>query len=246
MSFPYRKTALSRLVGQFKNSSKVKALVETMVEPLEALAEDLEQLKQQRWIDDAFGAQLDGCGYIVGVSRNGCPDEEYRTAIKARILSNTSRATPLALIEGVRFLTKPTEVQYLESYPACALLFTDGKYIPSGSQAILQDIAPVAIENLPLMVSYGRAKPFRTGRLADPMNMTVSVKEGDKQGLKTNDSQLTISNSNPIGTTRLTGMTSTKTTISGNSVKISAGAGTLAIATYQVFDNGYHLPGVFQ
>ena len=247
MTIPYRKTALSRLVGQFDDKPRVKALVESMVTPLEDLSADFEQLKNSRWIDTASGAQLDGCGHIVGVARISREDEEYRTAIKARILSNTSKATPRDLIEGVRFLTKPDEIQYLESYPACAILFTDGEQVPEGSQTILQDIAPAAIEHVPLMVSYGRAKPFRTGRLANPMSMGVKPDNGAEGGLQANDTQLIISNTNPVGTARLSGMAPVKTPLTANGGRISVGSGILAVSTsYEVFDNGYHLPGVFQ
>ncbi|MBK5072031.1 DUF2612 domain-containing protein [Budviciaceae bacterium CWB-B4] len=246
MTFPYRKTALSRLVGQFHDKPRVKALVESMVIPLEDISTDLDEIKHLRWVDNAIGAQLDGCGYIVGVARLSRGDDEYRMAIKSRILSNTSQARPQDLIEGVRFLTKATEVQYMESYPACALLFSNGKSVPEGSQAILQDIAPTSIENVPLMVSYGRAAPLRTGQLASPMGVRVDT--SDESGrLHTNDQQLTISNSNPQGSARLSGMSPNKLSLTANQAKISIGGGILAVSTsYQVFDNGYHLPGVFQ
>lgn len=69
MTTSFRKTALSRLVGQFHDKEKVKGLVESMVTPLEELSDDLNAIKHQRWVDTAEGEQLDGCGYIVGVSR---------------------------------------------------------------------------------------------------------------------------------------------------------------------------------
>lgn len=246
MTIPFRQTALSRLVGQFHDKEKVKGLVESMVAPLEALSDDLEAIKHRRWVDTAEGVQLDGCGYIVGVSRQSRGDEEYRTAIKSRILSNSSRARPQDLIEGVRFLTKATDVQYLESYPACALLFSNGKTVPQGSQAILQDIAPAAIENVPLIVSYGRTEPLRTGRLSNPSGLSVSGEQGDAE-LQVNNEGLSVSGSNPIGSARLSGMVPAKTPLLANRAKIRAAKGILAVSTtYEVFDNGYRLPGVFQ
>ncbi|GKX56357.1 hypothetical protein SOASR030_24690 [Leminorella grimontii] len=246
MTIPFRQTALSRLVGQFHDKEKVKGLVESMVAPLEAISDDLDAIKHRRWVDTAEGAQLDGCGYIVGVARQSRGDEEYRTAIKSRILSNSSRARPQDLIEGVRFLTKATEVQYLESYPACALLFSNGKTVPQGSQAILQDIAPAAIENVPLIVSYGRTEPLRTGRLSNPSGLSVSNEQGDAE-LQVNNEGLSVSGSNPIGSARLSGMVPAKTPLLANRAKIRAAKGILAVSTtYEVFDNGYRLPGVFQ
>ncbi len=246
MSYPYRKTALSRLVSQFNDKPHISGLVQSMVTPLEEMDTDLIELKMQRWINSAIGTQLDGCGYIVGVARLGRNDEEYRTAIKAQILSNISAATPKALIEGVRFLTSPDEVQYLESYPACALLFTNGKHVPTQSQAILQDIAPASIENIPLMVSYGREKPLRTGRLSTPRQLAASEQPGKKSSLRTHEGKLQVSTSNPEGNARLAGTKLVKTPLSANGRSINVGIGLLSIGSFEPIENGYHLTGVFQ
>lgn len=242
----YKKTAHSRLTGQFTDKPRVCGLVENMVEPLEALENDFLALKDERWVDTANGKQLDYCGYIVGISRQGRDDETYRTAIKARILSNVSGATPSALIEGIRFLTNAQQPQYLESYPACAILFTDGKKVPAGCQQVIQDIAPAAIENVPVLVSYGRTPPVRTGTLTMPAAMSVSGKDNLRNPLSVSDTLLTVGSGQPIGGTPLAGTAVTKTKITAQTRRIRAGKGFLAVGTYQVYDNGYHLTGVFQ
>lgn len=246
MTSLYSKTAISYLTGQFVKKPRVSGLISSMVEPLDTLAKDLQALKEQRWIDTAQGLQLDNCGYIVGILRMGRSDEAYRTAIKAQILSNISYGTPGDLINGVRFLTAATEVQYLESYPACAMLFTNGENVPTGSQQVLQDIAPAAIENMPLLVSYGRVKPLRTGRLSHPNNLSVASVEGEESTFTANDSQLIVGEVYPQGTSGLSGMPLTTTKFIARSRRLKAGIGFLAVNSYRVHDNGYHLSGVFQ
>lgn len=246
MTINYRQTALARLSAQFSDKPRIAGLVESMVAPLATLEQDLLALKDQRWIDSAIGVQLDGCGYIAGVARLGRNDADYRLAIKARILGNLSSATPGALIAGVRFLTHADEVQYIESYPACALLFTDGKQVPANSQPVLQDMAPAAIETVPLMVSYGRAKPLRTGGISQPEELGISATNGSKSSLSTQDGKLKVTTSHPAGGARLAGMALTKTPIAANGGAINVGIGLLSIGTFAVADNGYHLTGVFQ
>jgi hypothetical protein len=242
----YKTKAHSRLTGQFSDKQRICGLVENMVEPLEALQEDFFALKDRRWVDSADGSQLDYCGYLVGISRQGRKDEEYRTAIKARILSNVSGATPSALIEGVRFLTNAKQPQYLESFPACAILFSDGETVPKGSQQVIQDIAPAAIENIPLLVSYGRTPPVRTATLTMGAAMSVSFAGATPHPLSVSEAVLSVGAGQPIGGTGLTGAVVTKTKIIAQKRGIRAGKGALTVGTYQIFDNGYHLTGVFQ
>lgn len=245
-SLNYRETALSRLTGQFVDKPRVRGLVETMVEPLEELESDFFALKDQRWINTAEGTQLDYCGYLVGITRQGRSDDEYRTAIKARVLSNVSAATAGDLIEGLRFLTNAKNPQYLENYPACAILFTDGETVPVGCQQVIQDIAPAAIETIPILVSYGRKPPVRTGTLTVPAVISASSDGVERNPLAVGDSLLTVGSAQPIGGTGLAGMAVTKTKIVARRRGIRAGIGSLSVGTYQVHDNGYHLTGVFQ
>lgn len=242
----YKKVAHSRLTGQFTDKPRICGLVETIVEPLKELENEFFSLKDERWVDSAVGQQLDYCGYIIGLARQGRDDETYRIAIKALILSSASGATPYALIEGIRFLTNAKEPQYLESYPACAILFTDGEKIPTGSQQIIQDIAPVAIEKVPLLVNYGREQPVRTGGVIKTSTLSSVDSENVNSSLSVNSNLLLVGYGEVKGGTGLAGITETKIKISAQKRRIRAGIGFLAMKKYQINDNGYHLTGVFQ
>jgi len=169
----YASIAVPRLTGQFENSPKLKELMAQIVGPLTTLETDADALIADRWIDTAIGAQLDGCGYIVGEARAGRDDDAYRVAIKFRVFVNISKGTPSDLIQGLKFLTDPTDCQYLETYPATALLFTNGFFVDYKIQAAMQDLSPAAICTVPVAVSF-RDKPFRFAKEPIPGELFVN------------------------------------------------------------------------
>jgi len=185
----YAAIAISRLTGQFENSPKLKELMGQIVDPLTILESDADQLVSNRWIDTAIGKQLDGCGYIVGEPRLGRDDDAYRRAIKFRVFINISKGTPPNLIYALKFLTEPVDCQYLEAYPATAMLFTDGFFVESNIQSIMQDLAPAAISQVPVAVSF-RDKPFRFSKTPPPRELFVN---GDADYMTAEGSDIQIS-----------------------------------------------------
>lgn len=156
----YAEKFVPKLTGQFTDSPKLKGMVKAIMDALTELETQADELTTERWIDTAIGKQLDGCGYIVGEPRQGRDDDAYREAIKFRVFVNIAKGTPSTLIQGLKFLTKPSDCQYLESYPATAILFTNGYPVPTNIHDQMQGMAPVAISDVPVAVSYGQ-KPFR-------------------------------------------------------------------------------------
>ena len=169
----YASIAVARLTGQFQNSPKLKALMAAIVGPLTTLETDADAVIAERWIDTAIGKQLDGCGAIVGEARQGRGDDAYRVAIKFRVFVNISKGTPTDLIRGLKFLTDPTDCQYLEAYPATALLFTNGFFVDHKIQAVMQDLAPAAISIVPVAVSFAD-RPFRFSKSPTPGELFVN------------------------------------------------------------------------
>lgn len=156
----YAAAGVSRLTNQFQQSEKLRSLLFAVLSPLDEIKQILVQLKNERWIDTAVGKQLDGAGYIVGESRKGRDDYDYRQAIKFRIFINISKATPPDLIQALRFVTQPSDIQYLENWPATFHLFTNGFGADSAIAGFMQDLSPAAITNVDVAVSYGE-KPLR-------------------------------------------------------------------------------------
>lgn len=155
--------ALTRITGQFYNSPKLLAALEAIIAPLNVAELDLDDLKTKRWLDTAFGVQLDGLGSLVGERREGRDDETYREALRFRVFINTSQATPPDIMFALRYLTKSDNLQYLESYPATFYLYCDGYSITTLIPAVMQDLSPAAVANVTICVSYGHAASRTSG-----------------------------------------------------------------------------------
>lgn len=244
MALDYVGIAQGRLPNQFTEKPLIRALTGAMVAPLavvEALADDL---KASRWIATAVGVQLDGAGYIVGEPRGGRNDDEYRESILFRIFINTSQATPEDLIKALRFLTHPDDIQYIEQYPATAIMFTDGPDVSPNIHTVIQGLSPAAISDVPVLVTYSHAPPFRFGKSDAPGELFVN---SDTAYLEANDSDLQVQGQPSATGSNLSGLSPAELTVGGDYLDV--GGAYLAINTQNfnvIIESGSHLTGVFQ
>lgn len=169
----YESIALSRLAGQFNDSPKLRAMMAAIVGPLTVLENDGDAVATGRWIDTAIGTQLDGCGYIVGEPRLGRSDDSYRAAIKFRVFINVSNGTPTDMIRGLKYVSDATDTQYIESYPATVVLFSNGFFVESTIQAVMQELAPAGVATVPVAVSF-MDNPFRLSKSPPPGELFVN------------------------------------------------------------------------
>jgi hypothetical protein len=245
MAYDFESLAVSRLTGQFGNSPKVQALMAELVGPLTTLEAVADTLRSDRWIDTAVGAQLDGCGAIVGELRQGRTDDEYRIAIRFRVFVNISKGTPVDLIRGLKFLTEPTESQYLESYPATVLLFTNGFFVEQSIQRAMQDLSPAGVSGVPVAVSF-MGTPFRFENEPPPGELFV---DGGASYLTADGSDIQVSQSTGASLVEgIGGCVPAELEIGGGSVYLDVGGPTLAVYNPNSLNTlGHnHLTGVFQ
>lgn len=232
-----------RLTNQFSEKPLLKALTGAMLSPLTNSESVADQLRSERWISTAIGKQLDGAGYIVGESRQGRDDETYRAAILFRVFINTSNATPEDLIHGLRYLTSPDDIQYIEQFPATAMLFTDGPNVQDDIQSVIHDLAPAAVATITVMVSFSRKSPFRFGKSSSDRLLNV----GPGTRLTANGNRISISPSEETDNgPRLGGIAPAFMTANG--FKLSAGTGRLRINSpnhQTIIESGYHLTGCY-
>ncbi len=242
----YVEKALSRITSEFQNSPLLLAMLAAIIKPLDDLQADADEIKTKRWIDTAEGKQLDGCGYIVGELRQGRDDEAYRQGIKFRVFVNVSEGTPQALIRGLKYLTSPSDVQYLEMYPATAILFTDGVGFGTDLHDTIQDLAPAGISDVPVCVSYA-AKPFRFNKQPPDGELFVNMKQ---DYLTANGSDITVS----LGAiadssgSRFGGVAPSDLMMNGDYL-LDVNGSILVVHSNNhsiLLDSGHHLTGVFQ
>lgn len=60
---------ISHLLAQFVDKPKIEGLLRVLGRQLDLVEQAFIDLQEKRWVETAEGAQLDGCGVIVGQSR---------------------------------------------------------------------------------------------------------------------------------------------------------------------------------
>ena len=82
---------LALLLSQYKGKPRIEKLLRVYLAKVQELEWVFADLADQRNLDTAFGVWLDMIGRIVGQSRQGWTDAEYRKAIRARVVLNRSQ-----------------------------------------------------------------------------------------------------------------------------------------------------------
>lgn len=125
--------ALNRLPYQFRQtgSTNITRLVTLIVAPYQELQVALMQLLLYRTLDTAVASNLDVLGKVVGQSRNGLGDDDYRRYIRARIATNRSRGTRDDLIRIAQLILNDTTatIEVTTSGTASAVVRVKGSIV---------------------------------------------------------------------------------------------------------------------
>ena len=132
-SHPYQADHAGELAGELiaylRTKPRLAALGAGLGSQLQELEESLLDLRDERTLAVAVGAQLDQYGRLVRELRGALADADFRRFVEARILSNTCEGEADRLIQVLRILAGPltagTDVAYAPQYPAgCQLAVT--------------------------------------------------------------------------------------------------------------------------
>lgn len=105
-------------LAQDRCRPKLRALLEAVGEAVQIQEDQFFDLIVSRGLDIATGVSLEQWGRIVGESRGGLGNDDYRRIIEARILANLSQGTADELVAIFQVLTAPSTVRYFPHYPA--------------------------------------------------------------------------------------------------------------------------------
>ena len=117
---------LSLLLDQYKTKENFKSILEAVGEQSNDIETAIFELKDEYDLNTAVGDQLDVIGSIIGLTRDGRIDDNYRILLKVKAEINSSAGTPESLIKTAVALYDATEVEYVPVYPAKVQLWTDG------------------------------------------------------------------------------------------------------------------------
>lgn len=100
----HEEQAQFRLLKQFQESPRLKSVVAIFVRQLQQVEDALCELMLLRGVQVAEDIYLDEIGALVGQTRNGLADTEYRKFIQAKIRANRSRGTSADILSVTRLL----------------------------------------------------------------------------------------------------------------------------------------------
>lgn len=120
-------------------ANNIEKLLACLIAPCQDLEDALQQLKTQRFVDTAAGAQLEVIGKIAGQPRLGLDDDTYRRYIRARIAANNSDGTTEDLLNICELVVYDDDATYVltQEGTATARLFVSGEFITGALAAIL-------------------------------------------------------------------------------------------------------------
>lgn len=138
--------SISLLIEQFENSPYINALVFALILPSQEIEYVLYDLLTKRNLNDAYGVNLDAIGEILGESRDGRDDEEYRSIMKVKPIINNSHGEPETLITYLRLIFGATDIIFKEIFPAAVeMTFVSPIQVPSTIRSDLENIAPAGV-----------------------------------------------------------------------------------------------------
>lgn len=126
---------LEKLLQQYKGRPLIEGLFTAILQQIQDIEDGVypvgtDTLLWNGTVIPAVGAQLDGIGQIVGISRNGLPDDEYALFLFGKIAENFSQSTisDVGTVASYMFQAPITIIQPI--YPAGVFVEVLGIVIP--------------------------------------------------------------------------------------------------------------------
>lgn len=170
------------LLEQFRGRARLEALLCSYLERISELELAIVEVRNLRDLDSAAGEQLDVIGRIVGESREGRTDDDYRRFLRVRILINKSTGTPEELIAAAVLVTQPDAIELVESFPAFVTVtaFAGGAVADGGKvNEVLQLMKPAGVG---LLYVFSATTPEETFKFATGTTVETSAVFGFDAG----------------------------------------------------------------
>ena len=141
----YTTRIVNLLVEQYELSSDMRGSIQAFASEVQELEDAGQELLFNRSLNNAVGVQLDGVGEIVGETRQGRSDDDYRAGIRFRIFINKSSGEIETLGLFVIYLTGGTFAQIIEHYPAKVEIIFNAISIPANMHQLVNDVAAAGV-----------------------------------------------------------------------------------------------------
>ena len=175
--------------GKTRNSINLRTLCKIFVEEIQELENAFYDLYTLRYINTAFGYQLDRIGDSIGIQRYGLDDEAYRKRIHSQIILNASNGETELLIRALRLLMNATNIEYTEYKYEIIISFRSDESDPF-LHSQLQKLCLAGIKKIFLYQDFSDTKFTFAERYLEDFNLAVGPNKDkiivDSQGLEYN------------------------------------------------------------
>lgn len=174
----------SMLLSQLRGKPRLEALLAAVLGEVQALEDAIWDVYVDRRLEHADGVRLDAIGAVVKQARGSlADDEDYRAAIRGRILANRSSGSHPEVVAVMRAALDDDTIRVLAETraPGEATVRLVGEldrdpYVFSG---LAHDAAALGIR---IVTEWSAAAPEDTLRLTDEGGATVDGKALDDEG----------------------------------------------------------------
>lgn len=133
------------VVEQYERAENLLSILEIFASQVLDIEKTAIDVIVSTQLSNSVGVQLDGIGDIVGISRDGRSDDEYRNVIYSTIIINHSGGQVETVIEQIRILTDATDIQVEEIYPARMRITVNASSVVSGFNRIVDNISAAGV-----------------------------------------------------------------------------------------------------
>lgn len=148
---------------------------------IQELEGEFQKLADLRALATAYGEQLDRLGELLGITRDGVSDAEYRVLLAWKAAVNVSNGTVEDILRMASTIEQVTKIELLETFPAALIAYFHGAVISSGLRRLLHQMPR---EGVGINVVSGETlNPFVFGpdggwfRVTDVYDNRVSLKD---------------------------------------------------------------------
>lgn len=147
IEYDFEGEALGLILPQFKRSSNINGFVKSLVTPCKDLLDGVNQVMEAFNINIAEGQQLDYLGKLLNVGRNERSDDDYRIAIKARIIVNNATGSGANLIKMLKLVLGDIPFTVVETFPASVQVII---YEPQSviDEDLVNDLVPIGVKGV--------------------------------------------------------------------------------------------------
>ncbi len=170
----HKKTANNYLLQQYKDRPNIKALLDSLILPLQTIEDVAYDLYIKYYLPLATSYHLDRLGAIIGVKRLGRSDDTYRYAINLGIISNNSGATADEIIAILKSIYESEKIEYFESGNAYFQIYVQRPDLPEEINRLLLELKPAGVSP-PSVIYSDNSNVFRFARPVMTLSNKIAI-----------------------------------------------------------------------